>query len=493
MVRNSPTARAGALAGIAAMLGALVAMQFMAMLLETRQFIDALADGLLVLIPLDWFSWLKSTLGEQAKTWLYAGLLLGFLVVGALGGWIVAMAASQWRRRVPQCTAILLLGAISLQYWFDRQQFTYLFWPILIVLTIGAITWGMLIWFQLDAPRFATYQDTSRRHAIGAVASIIGTLVLGGNLLTLYKRQAESTIEAAESDITPAITPNDQFYRVSKNFSDPTNERGLDWFIEISGQVDEERAWRYGDLQKLGVQHTITTQLCISNTVGGDLIGTAEWTGVPLATVLNTVGAHGDYIRFHGVDGYDTTVPMERCTQPQAWLVWGMNGEPLPESHGAPVRAIIPGLYGMKSVKWLTEIHVTDENALGYWERTGWTNEAVVKPISRIDFPRRTSSLTEGSIPVRGIAFGGDHMLDRVEISTNGGHDWQTATITEQPNPEGIAWSLWHYDWQAEPGTHTLIVRMVDTDGEVQTDASAPSLPDGASGWHKVDVLVARA
>lgn len=492
-MKDSPTPRAGAIAGIAAMLGALVAMQFFAMMADTRQFIDSLADGLLVVMPLDWFSWLKTTLGEQSKTWLYVGLSLGFLLVGALCGWLTGQARRQWRVRLFQCAGTIFAAGVVLQYLIDQQQLEADFWPIILTLAIGAIVFAVILWLQLQPPKMATYEDTSRRRAIGVIVGSIGALVLGGNILTIWKRQADTTIEAAESDITPAITPNDDFYRVSKNFSDPVNDRGLEWHIDLNGLVSAERSWTYADLKDLGEQSTITTQLCISNTVGGNLIGTADWTGIPMATLLNAAGASGGYVRFRGVDGYETTVPLERCTQPQAWIVWGMNGEALPERHGAPVRAIIPGLYGMKSVKWLTEIHPTDDNVMGYWESAGWTNEAVVKPMSRIDFPRRTSSLTEGSVPIRGIAFGGDHALDHVEISTDGGDTWNTATTTEQPNPDGIAWSLWHYEWRAEAGTHQIIVRMVDTDGEVQPDKKASPLPDGASGWHKVDVVVSRA
>jgi DMSO/TMAO reductase YedYZ molybdopterin-dependent catalytic subunit len=170
-----------------------------------------------------------------------------------------------------------------------------------------------------------------------------------------------------------------------------------------------------------------------------------------------------------------------------------MNGEPLPTSHGAPVRAIIPGLYGMKSVKWLTKMEVTDEDRLGYWEQRNWTNTAVVKPMSRIDFPRRSTNLDEGTIPVRGIAFGGDLGLTAVEVSTDDGETWNEARITEQPNPDGIAWSLWQYDWRAEPGTYTLVVRMISADGDVQTSETTGPLPDGSSGWHAMPVVVNRA
>ena len=488
---NNPISPRGAIAGLCAMLGALVTLQLMSSLTNAPALIEALADGALRVMPFSWFDWLKTTLGEQAKTWLYAGIVVGFLVAGVLCGWMVQRAArGTVAQRIATSSGILFAIAIGLQYSINGDDLVADFLPIVLTLAVSAVTFGALLWGQLQPTVGPATQHQSRRRAIGMLAGGLGLLVLGRNIVALRQRQADSSPEQAEADITPAITPNDAFYTISKNFVDPANDRGPDWHIDAKGLVDEERAWSATELAALGEDHTITTMLCISNNVGGNLIGTAEWTGVPMATFLRAIGASGDYVRFHGADGYNTTVPMERCTQPQAWIVWGMNGEALPEKHGAPVRAIIPGLYGMKSVKWLTTIEPTNDNVLGYWESSGWTNEAVVKPMSRIDYPRRVSDLVEGSVSVRGVAFGGDHAVDHIELSTDGGDSWHTATITEQPNPEGIAWSLWQYDWLATAGKHTLVVRMVTTDGAVQTSDEADPLPDGASGWHTVDVRV---
>lgn len=489
---TSHSSRSGALAGISAMLGTLVVLQFVAVFIGSRAFIESLADGILLIIPVDVFSWLKTNLGAQAKTWLYVGIVLAMLAIGSFIGWLCSRSANRWRLRVSQASAGLFVFALALLYGVDSRQITDNFLSTTITLAAGALAFGSLLWSLLNIEEHGTAESLGRRRAIGVISATIGGLVLGTNIWLLHQRQARSSIATAESEPTSAITPNDRFYQISKNFTDPWNEGGPDWSININGDVDEERSWSRAELMALGEQHTITTQLCISNEVGGDLIGTAEWTGVPLATVLSAVGASADYVRFAGADDYETTVPMERCTQAQAWLVWGMNGEPLPEAHGAPVRAIIPGLYGMKSVKWLTGMTPTSANRLGYWESVGWTNEAVVKPMSRIDFPRRTSTLYPGTVPVRGIAFGGDHVLQTVEVSTDDGNSWSDATITEQPNPEGIAWSLWQFDWPAEAGAHTLVVRMVDTDGNVQSDDHASPLPDGSSGWHRVAVVVNR-
>lgn len=493
MSTTLPTPRAGFLAGGIAMLGSLAVLRVLNVLIGSRPLAESLSDGILLLLPVDAFAWLKENLGDQAKTWLLIGIVIGFLAIGALMGGFIAAAEEAWKTRVWSASAFIFAVAVALVFFIDRSQFENRFISTSISLAVAAIVYGALTRAMLLIPTSGETFSESRRYAIGAIAGVAGALVLGRDIRTVWKHQSTTTAELAESEFTPAITPNDQFYRISKNFNDPGNDRGSNWTIEIAGNVDNPGEWNYEQLQALGTEQMISTMLCISNTVGGDLIGTAEWTGLPMATFLDEIGATGDYVYFRGDDDYETSVPMERCRGEQSWIVWGMNGEPLPTSHGAPVRAIIPGLYGMKSVKWLTKMEVTDEDRLGYWEQRNWTNTAVVKPMSRIDFPRRSTNLDEGTIPVRGIAFGGDLGLSAVEVSTDDGETWKEARITEQPNPDGIAWSMWQYDWLAEPGTHTLVVRMISADGEVQTSETAGPLPDGSSGWHKMPVVVNRA
>lgn len=490
MQSPSPSPRSGFLAGGIAMIGTLLTLQLLTRLTDIKPLAETLADGLLLVLPVDMFSQLKSALGDQAKTWLFIGILLGFLLLGiALGGWITA-GGTRWFQRMYQAGAALFVVAVTLLYLIDRNQLRDNFLLTVASLAIAAFLFSWIMHLLLESQTGTASQ--SRRRAIGTIIAGAGAVVIGRDVWSLWQRQASTQTELAEDSITPAITPNDDFYRISKNFVDPDNDRDPNWTIDVSGLVDHPGDWSYEQFADLGFDHTITTMLCISYQIGGNLIGTAEWSGVPMATALDAVGASGQFVIFHGADEYETSVPMDRCRHPQAWLVWGMNGEPLPEKHGAPVRAIIPGLYGMKSVKWLTGIEVSNEDRLGYWEQRNWTNIAQVKPMSRIDYPRRSTNLNEGTIPVRGIAFGGDAGLSGVEVSTDGGDTWQEARITEQPNPDGIAWSLWQYDWPAPAGTHELIVRMIAADGTTQTDDSASPLPDGASGWHRVEVFVSR-
>lgn len=490
MQTPSPTPRTGLFAGIIAMLGVLLILRILTPLTGIKPLAESLAEGLLLVVPVDMFNWLKTTLGDQAKTWLNIGIMFGFVLLGALLGHWIAAGGNRWFARLYQAAAGLFALAVVLLYLIDRAQLENAFLLTVLSLVIGTLVFAWIAHSLLRST--SGLEDPSRRIAIGTLVAGAGAIVLGRDVWHLWQRQAETTVVTAEDSVTSAITPNDAFYRVSKNFVDPENDRGTDWVINIAGEVDHPGDWSYQQLADLGVNHSISTMLCISYQVGGDLIGTAEWSGVPLAKALDAFGAAGNYVIFYGNDGYETSVPMERCRHEQAFLVWGMNGEPLPRDHGAPIRAIIPGLYGMKSVKWLTGMEVTNEDRQGFWEQRGWSNTALVKPMSRIDYPRRSHTVTEGVVPIRGIAFGGDIGVGTVEISTDGGDSWNEASITEQPNPGGVAWSLWQYNWDAEAGSRDLVVRMIGLDGTVQTDEEASPLPDGASGWHRTQVFVNR-
>lgn len=493
MQSHHPTPRLGIITGIVAMLGTLLFLAVFTLLMGVKPLAESLADGVLLLVPVDLFNWLKTTLGDQAKTWLYIGIMLGFLLLGAaLGRWIVGRG-DHLIARIYQAASALFALAVVLLFFLARNQLERQFLLTVVGLALAAFAFAWIAYAMLVTP---TYQvdafSPSRRRVIGGLIASAGAIVLGRDIWQLWEKQA-NTVTANDSGAeTPAITPIGEFYRISKNFSDPENDRGPDWEISISGEVNQPGTWSRKQFEELGFDHSISTMLCISNEVGGRLIGTAEWSGIPLATALEAMGATGDFITFSGADDYTTSVPMERCRHPQAFLVWGMNGEPLPREHGAPVRAIIPGLYGMKSVKWLTGMEISNTDKQGFWEQRGWTDTALVKPMSRIDYPLRIHNLQEGEIPVRGVAFGGDGGVSAVEVSTDGGESWQQARITEEPNPDGVAWSLWQYNWQAETGSHDLVVRMITEDGTVQTDESAPPIPDGSSGWHKVQVFVNR-
>jgi DMSO/TMAO reductase YedYZ molybdopterin-dependent catalytic subunit len=496
----------GRLIGAVAMLAMLAVVTIGREWFGTISLLDTLADGILLLLPLSVFSWLLDLLGTQAKTALLLGLAVLLLLLGAwLGGRLAVpspLAANIWQRATTHAAVLFLLLSMLI-YLIERQGGTTNgLWRFYAVLGVASLVFGVLLAALIPAVEPVVKDDgrvewgTDRRTILGwgaaALASAVGLVAIGRDAQRVATRETNIDGTAA-GQMPPAITPNDDFYVISKNFVDPTNDRGPDWSIEIDGLVHTPMTLFRADLTALGEETFVSTMLCISNPVGGDLIGTAEWTGVPLWKVFDLVGVQREAYKaiFEAVDGYTTGVPVERVTGDNAYLVWMMNGEPLPDGHGGPVRTIIPALYGMKTAKWLTKITLTEDDWLGYWETRNWTDEAIVKTISRIDVPGRNDVFPAGPVRVGGVAFAGDRGVSRVELSTDGGETWNDAQITQEPNPEGIAWVLWEYDWQAGIGEHQLVVRAIEGDGTIQTEDETGALPDGASGWHRIRVGVA--
>jgi DMSO/TMAO reductase YedYZ molybdopterin-dependent catalytic subunit len=191
-------------------------------------------------------------------------------------------------------------------------------------------------------------------------------------------------------------------------------------------------------------------------------------------------------------DGYSTGVPLERCLRSQTFLAYEMNGRELPDSHGFPLRAVIPGYYGMKQPKWLTEVEVVGHDYQGYWEERGWADEAVVKTLSRIDIPSHRSQIPLSGAQIGGIAFAGDRGIRKVEYSWDGGKTWREAAVKPPLSP--YAWTLWAAELTLpREAEYTLAVRATDGQGTLQDERVSEPLPDGASGYHKLRIKGQRA
>lgn len=285
------------------------------------------------------------------------------------------------------------------------------------------------------------------------------------------------------------VTASDRHYVISKNFRDPVVGRE-GWKIALDGLVAAPLSVTYDALLALPTVTVLRTMECISNRVGGNLIGTAQWTGVPLRVLLERAGVRDDAykVKFVGADGYSTALPLAAARDPGTILAFRMNGEPLPPRHGYPARLIIPSRYGMKNPKWITQITATAEDYLGFWEQQDWTDTSVVETMSRIDTPRRAA--TAGMpVAVAGLAYAGDRGIRRVEISTDGGRTWADAAL--QPALGPWTWVYWAHTWTPPvAGAYTLVCRATDGAGNVQiADRRAP-IPDGATGLHRVSVTV---
>jgi hypothetical protein len=252
----------------------------------------------------------------------------------------------------------------------------------------------------------------------------------------------------------------------------------------------------YADLLAEEHVEALVTLTCVSNQVGGDLVGNATWTGWPVRELLARAGVlpEADMVLSRSADGWTAGTPLEVLTDDRDALVAvAMNGEPLPAEHGYPVRLVVPGLYGyVSATKWVTELKVTRFDAdQGYWTPRGWSARGPIKTASRIDVPRAGDTLPAGEVTVAGVAWAQHRGVSAVEVRVDDG-PWQRAELLAEPSVD--AWRLWTWRWaDPEAGDHTLTVRATDADGEVQTDVVAAPAPDGASGWHSVAVEVGRA
>jgi DMSO/TMAO reductase YedYZ molybdopterin-dependent catalytic subunit len=289
--------------------------------------------------------------------------------------------------------------------------------------------------------------------------------------------------------LSPYVTPNEDFYRIDTALVVPRIDASS-WRLRVGGLVDEPFELTFDELLDMEMVEEPVTIACVSNEVGGDLVGNAVWLGVPLAELLQRAGAQdaGSQIVGRSTDGFTVGFPTDAATDGRiAMVAVGMNGEPLPADHGYPARLIVAGLYGyVSATKWLTEIELTRfEDFDAYWVPRGWSKIGPVKTQSRIDVPRRT--VDAGTVPIAGVAWAPHVGIAAVEVSIDDG-PWLSAELHGDANDS--TWAQWVHEWDATPGTHTIRCRATDAAGETQTAERRPPAPDGATGLHTVQVTV---
>lgn len=291
--------------------------------------------------------------------------------------------------------------------------------------------------------------------------------------------------------LSPYFTPNDEFYRIDTALGTPQVEAD-GWRLRVTGLVDEPYELTLDDILAMDLVEEAVTICCVSNEVGGDLIGNALWRGVPLATILERAGIHDDASQIVGrsTDGFTVGFPTETALDGRvAMVAVGMNGEPLPAAHGYPARLIVAGLYGyVSATKWLTEIEMTRfEDFDAYWVPRGWSKEAPVKTQSRIDVPRSGAEVAPGEVVIGGVAWAPDTGIAAVEVQIADG-PWVEADLADVVSDD--TWRQWTHRWDASPGTHGVRVRATDKAGVTQTGEQQPPRPDGATGHHSIEVRV---
>ncbi|WP_067653508.1 molybdopterin-dependent oxidoreductase [Nocardia harenae] len=291
--------------------------------------------------------------------------------------------------------------------------------------------------------------------------------------------------------ITPYLTPNADFYRIDTALTVPQVSIE-DWSLRIHGMVQREITLRWADLAARPAIERLTTLTCVSNPVGGDLVGSARWLGYRLDALLAEAGPlpGADMVLSRSVDGWTAGSPLAALTDGRdALLAIGMNGEPLPVAHGYPARLVVPGLYGyVSATKWVTELEVTRfDRATAYWTKLGWAAEGPIKTGTRIDTPAASARLKPGRMSVAGVAWAQHRGIVAVEVQVDDG-PWEQARLAADVSVD--TWRQWVYEWNATPGPHTLRARSTDGTGEVQTAEVAAAVPDGASGYPAVFVRV---
>ena len=347
--------------------------------------------------------------------------------------------------------------------------------------------------------------------ATGIVAVGAAAMAAGGRALSGARNAAGATREALRlpaprTDVEPLpdgvgveipgmpefVTPNADFYRIDTALAVPRIEPA-DWELRVHGMVEEEFTLTFDELLAMELDETYVTLTCVSNPVGGDLVGNAKWLGYPLRKVLErarpTDGA--DMVLSTSIDGFSASTPLEVLTDDRdAILAVGMNDEPLPLEHGFPVRMVVPGLYGyVSATKWVVDLEVTRfEDKMAYWTTRGWDERGPIKLATRVDVPRSFARVPAGTVAIGGTAWAQQRGIDAVQVRLDDG-EWTEATLATEATVD--TWRQWSYQWEdATPGLHTVTVRAVDRNGEVQTEDRADPVPNGASGWHRIQFTV---
>lgn len=288
--------------------------------------------------------------------------------------------------------------------------------------------------------------------------------------------------------VSQLVTPNSEFYRIDTALSVPRVDVDT-WTLSFTGKVDNPFSVTYDELLAMPLVERYVTLCCVSNSVGGSLVGNAKWLGVPLRDLVEQAGVQPEGAQLVGrsVDEFTVGFPTSAVFDGREALVAvGMNGEPLPLEHGFPARLVVSGLYGyVSATKWLSEVEFTGwDDFDAYWIPRGWAKEAPIKTQSRIDTPR-AGSIPAGSTVIAGVAWAQNRGIERVEVQIDEG-PWMDANLPEELSID--SWRQWYLEHQFGPGAHVISVRATDTTGETQTAEVHEARPDGATGYHKVSV-----
>ena len=436
--------------------------------------------------------------GRNDKPILVAGVTLAIIGLGALAGVLTS------RRAVFGHAVFWAMAVVALLAAMSRPDFAPL---SLLSLGVGVVVWTILLDYLTGAARPRPTLEASRRRfllnsggvAVAAVAVAAGVRLVGRSraavessrrLLRLPVTRGavpSGAARGAPAGLVPWRVPNNDFYRIDTALVVPAVDPA-GWRLRIHGLVDREITIGYHELLGRGITEDWVTICCVSNPVGGDLIGNAWWSGVRIADLLREAGVHpdADAVKQTSKDGWTCGTPIEALTDDRnAMLAVAMNGEPLPVEHGFPVRMIVPGLYGFVSAtKWVVDLEVTKfADFSAFWTERGWSSRGPVKTQSRVEVPRDGGDVKTGSVRVGGHAWAQHTGITKVEYRLDGSA-WQEAELGRVPGND--TWVQWAGAVDVQAGDHRLTVRATDRSGYTQTSVRTDVVPDGATGWHSV-------
>ena len=388
--------------------------------------------------------------------------------------------------------------------------------PTLGIVLAGGLTWGLTAAITGDAPLavgaaapvllFTALAVTSvtrsnddlkhspaRRRVVASALAFVGVSVGVGRLtgegstepteaaiddeVADQMQQAEAQTLDISGDVPGLVSSIGEFYNVDIAEFDPELP-SEDWSMTITGEVGEDVTVSYAELTDRPVERRHVTLRCVGESLNGEKLDNAVWTGTPLKPLLEEADPHGECgcAMLRAEDDYFVQFPVDALED--AFLAWEMNGRPLPQSHGHPVRVLVPGHWGETNVKWLSEIELLDEEMDGYWEQRGWHGTGPVNTVAKL---WSTTTLDSGAIELAGHAYAGTRGIERVEVSTDGGSTWTDAELSE-PLPGEDVWQQWRHEFEPD-GSHEVVVRAVDGEGTLQPEERAESFPSGATGW----------
>lgn len=513
--------RRGAFLGLASAAVVVALMFGLRLTLGLQAIPDVAADALTLILPGAVFGFLVDRLQEFGRPLMLVGLSSGLLLLGALIGAGAARFLGGWPTPARIAAPALVLSMLTVPVAFvglpldmavEPALTTIAYWVLFAIL----LDWGLstaagqriLVGVGSGLSRRALLYGAG---ALGAtwLASYLGARLAHAVRLGGTRPPAGGTPPSAAPPAQPPqpggspapvedpfagekfITPTKDFYLITKNGVNDPDIDASRWRLQVGGE--RPFALTYDELRAVPAVEGTWTLECISNLVGGGLLSTAVFRGVPLRDLLERAGlpASAREIRFNSADGYTESLPLETAQDERTIVAYLMNGEPLPKGHGFPARLLGSGRYGMKYPKWLTAVLPVAQPYSGFWEQRGWSKDAFVLATSAIYWPNAEVTVPAGRpFPfMNGRAFAGSRGISKVEVSFDGGRAWSDARLRRVLPADN--WMPWTYVWTPPaPGTYGLVVRATDGEGAPQDAAERDSFPNGATGYHRVRIKV---